>query len=457
MFQAVEYSVRDYLLWLQRVTDFNTVEKRKSLVKTSKAQFLLISGWCLFLLLWILAFSLLFMTTGILKYLWFILAIIILPYIFSYLLILPLWLIKAAQKPIEYFIIRRAKKILSQHKALKIAIAGSYGKTTMREILKTVLSAKKKTAAPPGSYNTPLGISTFISELKGDEEILIFELGEYYPGDIMKLCRFVKPDIGVITGVNEAHLQKFKTLEKTAQTIFELSDWLGEKILYLNAEDAIVKKYAKTNSVFYSREGAGLNKVQRASADISGLDFTVQSARGELRLKSSLLGLHQIGPILVAIDMAIGLDMDIAEIERVVLAIKPFEHRLEPKTDSNGVITLDDSYNGNPSGVKVIIEFLAGLKNHRRWYVSPGLVEMGSRSKEVHIDIGRQLALAGIEKVVLMRNSVTPFIAEGLEQNAYQGEIVWFDDPLKAYEALPHMTLRGDIVVLQNDWPDQYA
>src|ERR1019366_2772480 len=117
------------------------------------------------------------------------------------------------QRPAEYAITRRATEKLLEQRAIRIAIAGSFGKTTMREILKTVLAEGKKVSAPPHSYNTPLGISEFTDSLKDDEaEILIFELGEEYRGDIKRLCELVQPEWGIITGVNEAHLEKFKTL-----------------------------------------------------------------------------------------------------------------------------------------------------------------------------------------------------------------------------------------------------
>ena len=93
----------------------------------------------------------------------------------------------------------------------------------------------------------------------------------------------------------------------------------------------------------------------------------------------------------------------------------------------------------------------------RRWYVTPGLVEMGDKKEEVHKEIGRKLAHAGIEKVILMRNSVTPFIKQGLQEERYGGEVIWFDKALDAFSALPNLTVKGDVVLIQNDWPDQYA
>ena len=139
-------------------------------------------------------------------------------------------------------------------------------------------------------------------------------------------------------------------------------------------------------------------------------------------------------------------------IEKIV----PFKHRMEPRIDASGVITIDDSYNGNPDGVRTIIDFLSLVKNHQRLYVTPGLVEMGIRTKEVHREIGRHLAKAKIEKVILVKNSVTGYIEEGLKEENYKGELIWFNDSLSVFRALPHLTVSGDVVLLQNDWPDQY-
>src|SRR3989344_4805741 len=194
MLQASEYNIRDYLAWYGRTRDFSRVEKRKRLEKTPKAVGLLITF----------------------------------QFVLPYVLAVAILVLRVIQWPVERYITSQAARALARHPAVKIAIAGSFGKTSMREILKTVLAEGKKVAAPPGSYNTPLGIAQFVRTLSGDEDVLIFEFGEYYPGDVRKLCELVEPHLGIITGINEAHLEKFKTIERTAATIFELADYLSE-------------------------------------------------------------------------------------------------------------------------------------------------------------------------------------------------------------------------------------
>ncbi len=487
MLQASEYHVGDFLDWFWRTRDFLHVEERKTLVKTPKAVVFLCFGYTTLVVLYVCALWLLSTATAVWSYLVFFFAIVGVPFVLTYILAVFTVAVRFMQWPVERSIVASAKKKLKEHKGLKIAIAGSYGKTSMREILKTVLGRSKKVSAPPGSHNTPLGISSFVNGLQGDEEVLIFELGEYYPGDIRKLCDFVEPDRGVITGVNEAHLEKFKSIEQTQKTIFELANYLKGKTLYVNGENILAKNYAtaltppilkevpdraedlnpsarrlatpftKGRINFYTRSGSGKWKVENATTNLQGTTFTLVSGEQTISAHSHLLGLHQVGPLVAAADIASTLGLTPTQIERGISETKPFAHRLEPKTDAHGVTTLDDSYNGNPDGVRAVIDFLASLHGSRRFYVTPGLVEMGPKKEEVHTEIGRELARAGIEKVVLLRNSVTPFIEKGLQEERYAGEIIWFAKALEAFSALSNLTVQGDVVLLQNDWPDQYA
>ena len=216
LLQASEYDAADYLAWFWRVGDFGSVEKRKHLVKTAKAIVTVALLWILLVLYALAAIGAFLTISSFYRWIFVVIFVVILPYLLAYGILVLLWMLRVViQKPIELFMVRQAKALLKRHKAVKIAIAGSFGKTSMREIVGTVLAAGKKVAIPPHSYNTPLGICSFIRSLKGDEEVIVFELGEYYPGDVMKLCRLTQPDIGIITGVNEAHLEKFKTLNRS--------------------------------------------------------------------------------------------------------------------------------------------------------------------------------------------------------------------------------------------------
>jgi UDP-N-acetylmuramoyl-tripeptide--D-alanyl-D-alanine ligase len=456
MLQASEYNIRDYLTWYHQTRDFTHIEKRKQLEMTLKAKVLLGLAW-LTLIFWTIAIMWYVSSTGSdVPLVVGAIIVILSPFYLPYLIFIPLLIIKIIQKPVECWIINQAQQKLKNHKAIKIGIAGSFGKTTMREILKTVLSEGKKVAAPKHNFNTPLGISQFVKTLTGDEDILIFEFGEYYPGDVKKLCELTQPDMGIITGINEAHLQKFKSLKRTVKTIYELADYLDNKPLYVNGENELARKNSGPNHIIYNHKQAGDWLVENPQTGLNGISFSLVNKNERLELQSALLGLHQIGPLAATINIAKICGLSFNQIVEGVRKTKPFEHRLEHKIGNDGVITLDDSYNGNPDGVRAAIKFLESLQGYRRFYVTPGLVEMGNKTEEIHKQIGYRLAQAKIENVVLIKNSVTPFIEQGLNEEKYAGKILWFDDALLAFAALPHLTAKGDIVLLQNDWPDQY-
>lgn len=452
MLQESLYDLRPYFEWYQRTGDFSNVMKRKKLVMTKKAQLLLGWLWLLIAIGWVISGYLILTQSFIM-----LLALIILaPYVLAAGLAVPIVFgTVLIQRPREKKIIVEAKAKLAAHKGLKIAIVGSFGKTTMKEILSAVLSEGKKVAATPGNMNTPLGISRFIANLSGTEEVLIFELGEYYPGDIRELCDLVQPDMGVITGINEAHLERFKSIDRTIATIYELADYLGDKPLWVNAESKLAKEHIRDGNFAYTQKGVGKLKVQHAKTGLEGTDFQIVGGGTKLHLHSDLLGMHNVGPLTAGVAVASHLALTAKQIEAGIAKTKPFEHRMQP-AEASGIWTIDDSYNGNPDGARVAIEFLSGLKGHRRMYVTPGLVEVGSATAIVHTQIGLMLA-DNVDVVVLVKNSATPFIAKGLEAGNYKGEVLWYEDGLSCLNALSQITKPGDVVLLQNDWSDNYA
>lgn len=458
MLQSSEYIIPEYILWYKNIEDFRNVENRKKIVYTKKAILIFVTCWLIILSqLYLSYLSYLFINNNFYKFLVPLLIVLIIPQTLGYLILIPLVIIKIlVQKPLELFIIKKAIKKLVIHKGLRIGIAGSYGKTSMKEILKTILSEKFNVAAPKHSYNTSLGISRFINNLSGDEDIIIFELGEYYPGDIKKLCSIVKPQIGIITGINNAHLQKFKSLENTIQTILEIADYLKNENIYINIDNKISNNNKRSGFIEYSKNGCQNIKIKETKIDIDGTYFTLSVKDKSIETKTNLLGAHQLGPIAAASNIAHSRGMNIEEISSAIKKTVPFEHRLEPIDYGEGVIILDDTYNGNPDGVEAIIDFIKSIKNRRKIYITPGLVEMGKDTDKIHEEIGIKLAKSNIDKVILIKNSVTPYIEKGLNKANFTGEIIKYNDAKTAFNSIKHLTIKDDLVVLQNDWPDQY-
>lgn len=358
-------------------------------------------------------------------------------------------------KPQDIKNIQKSQGVFKSHKAVKIAVAGSYGKTTMKEMLQTVLSEGKKVAATPANKNVASEHAKFAKKLSGDEDILIIEFGEGAPGDVESFAETLQPDIAVITGLAPAHLDKYLTLEAAAKDIFSLSNYVKPKNLYVNSEPEAIKQFLKKTFQTYNAQSAGGWNVSNTKISLGGTSFSLKKGTASLNIDSHLLGRHQVGPLAAVAALADKLGLSKNQIEAGIAKIEPFEHRMKPRK-INGAWIIDDTYNGNIEGMKAGLEFLKGLKAKRKIYITPGLVDQGEESKKIHKQLGEAIAKANSDMVVLMEHSVTPWIKAGLKKAGYKGQLRIDDDPLHFYNNLDQFIAAGDVVLLQNDWPDQY-
>lgn len=459
MLQASEYQAGPYLRWLWRTTNFSRVMYRKNLVRTRNARLLLLV---------LRAGMLLEVAVAIGWGYWgwknhavsfpeVPLALFLLtPIVWSHLIVIPLllgrWFII---KPYYWWLIRRSRRIFTSHPGAKIAVAGSYGKTTAKEILATVLSQGKKVAATPANKNVAISHAFFARKLKGDEDILIIEYGEGGPGDVARFARVTRPTMGVITGLAPAHLDKYKTLERAGEDIFSLAGYLKGKDVYVNGDSPEVQPFIKDNyQVYDSQEVLGW-KVSKIKLAADGLAFKMKKGKDNLELKSHLLGRHLVGTLALAAALAWDFGLSKEQIEKGVAAVMPFEHRMQSYR-LHGAWIIDDTYNGNIEGMLAGLKLLEELPASRKIYVTPGLVDQGDETEPVHRRLGQAIAESAPDLVVLMRNSTTEYIREGLRSKNYEGELQIEDKPLEFYTNLGHFVAAGDLVLMQNDWPDQY-
>lgn len=459
MLQRTEYRVGPYLRWHWKTDDFRKVMYRGSLDKTKKALALLILmqiGMAAQLLvslyiiwlgtfgghsgLWILGISL----------------FISYPLVWAYLITIPLLVARYILViPREKALIASSRRIFEDHPATKIAVAGSYGKTTMKELLAVVLAAGKKVAVTPANKNTPVSHAHFADKLKGDEEILVIEYGEGKPKDVKQFALTTHPNIGIITGLAPAHLDHYPTLRDAGRDIFSLATYLQDKNIYVNGESEALKNFIKPEHIVYSSTGTGEWKVSNVKVNYTGISFNLTYNEKKLNLSSGLLGRHQIGPLSVAAILALKLGMTNKQVEDAIGMTVPFEHRMEPR-ELGGAWLIDDTYNGNIDGIKAGLALLKELPAKRKVYVTPGLVDQGIENIAVHEKIGEMIAEAAPDQVVLMRNSVTNVIQTGLIKGGFNKELRIEEDPLNFYSNVEQFVAAGDLIMMQNDWPDNY-
>jgi UDP-N-acetylmuramoyl-tripeptide--D-alanyl-D-alanine ligase len=378
------------------------------------------------------------------------------PVVWAHLVVVPLVLGRIfIVKPRQRRMVQASKKIFANFKGIKIAIAGSYGKTSMKELLLTVLSEGKRVAATPANKNVSISHAQFAQKLLGNEDILIIEYGEGQPGDVARFTAITAPTHAVITGVAAAHLDKYKTVHNAGKDIFSVATSLPPEAVFVNSESADAEPFVKAGYQRYNENGVFGWKVSNVQVSLEGTAFTLRRGGQKLELHSKLLGRHQVGPLALAAALAVEFGLSSAEVRAGVAKTAPFEHRMQPYQLA-GAWIIDDTYNGNVEGIRAGTNLLKELPAKRKIYVTPGLVDQGKHSAAIHNEIGHLIAKASPDIVVLMEHSVTPHIQKGLEEAHYKGEVIVEADPLNFYNNLQVFVAHGDVVMMQNDWPDNY-
>lgn len=461
MLQSTEYQIGPYLKWYWRTQNFARVANRRQLKVTRVTRLLhliLIAGMAIQV-----AVGLVLVYFGYWRHLtggvYFGVALVVgYPVVWAHLAVVPLllgriFIIKPAQQRQR----ARAEKIFKAHPAVKLAIAGSYGKTSMKEILLAVLSEGKKVAATPANKNVGVAHAQFAAKLTGNEDILIIEYGEGAPGDVARLARLTRPTHAVITGLAPAHLDRYRTLHAAGVDIFSVVQYVPKGHVFVNTESSDATAFMKPDYSSYDQTGALGWKISDVSVNLEGTNFTLKKGKTTLKLHSSLLGRHQLGPLSLAAALAHQFGLSDKQIIAGIAKTTPFEHRMQPYHLA-GAWVIDDTYNGNLEGIRVGTQLLKELSaNRRKIYVTPGLVDQGPETKRVHIEMGQLIASATPNLVVLMQNSVTAFIRQGLEAAGYKGELMIENNPLNFYTNLDQFLAVGDVVLMQNDWPDNYT
>ncbi len=444
--QREDYQAGRFLSFVYRDWRWGLFEKRQKIDWTQKAR-------AIYLLLCFSLFILITLSIYFLHFFALLLIVILIP-LLPLLTLLVLYLFS----PIDYLLKRKAisqaKKILSEIKIPVIGITGSYGKTSLKEILATVLGSSFRIVNTPNNINTDLGIAYFIISHQREiteADYFIVEIGAYQIGDINKVCDLVNPQYSFLTGINESHLERFGGLQNTIKAKFELALRTTKKVI-LNFTDKNIKDNYSLFKLpdFLGVDYSLVNEIN-ILPNFSGLSFKYD----DKIFTTKLLAKHNIILITMALVLAkeLGADLNKASVS---LALAPvIKNRLEPIWNSTSeLMVIDDSYNGNFDGFMSGLEVLDRAPG-RKLVITPGLVELGEKKEERHREIARLYASQKIDLVILIKNSATDYIIDEFNKIGFLNYKV-YSDAVSAHKDLASVLKAGDTIIFQNDWPDNY-
>lgn len=447
LFQTLHYHAGDFLKKIYSKQGWKLLQKtaRQELDYTLKMKGIIVWTFALFLVFSSLSFSYIAIGRAIIICLLLVIAIPCLIVLSSFLL-----------QPLQYFITRhtlnKASILRASRKDLVvIAIVGSYGKTSMKELLIALLKDHYNILAPSGNINTPLGLAKLLMEtLNQKHQLLIMELWESHPGDIDELCRIVQPTHAIITGATLQHAETLWSYAKVLDTLCEILPWIEKswwKVIYnADIEDITTKVQPSKHHLAIHIPSPIVYK-----PDFWWISFEY---KGE-SYTTKLLANHNARTIAIGLEMRKVLG--IPDNAQDIIASIPFvPHRMEVILNTKTNVTIiDDSYNGNIEGVRSICELMKHQEiKGRKIYLTPWLVELGLFNHDIHFTLGTIIGKV-FDLILLIKSEGYQGIRDGLKSIWYpEDQVISYKTTKQAHSALWWLLKAWDVIVFQNDVPD---
>ncbi len=334
-----------------------------------------------------------------------------------------------------------------------IAVAGSNGKTTTKELLASVLKQKRKTLWSEASFNNAIGVPLTLLGLEAAHQAAVLEAGTNHPGELVPLVQMIRPVYGVITSIGREHLEFFGDLAGVALEEGHLAELLpADGKLLLNGDSEWSEPIGRRSTAPVLRVGCGAANDWRVAAmrpDKQGLTFRVEAPNsafsGDYRV--NLLGRHQAVNALFAICLGAEMGLGREEIARGLLECKPPKMRLQV-WELNGIRVLDDAYNANSDSMLAALRTLQELPcKGRRVAVLGDMGELGIHSEAAHEEVGRQAAELGVGQLFAV-GKMASVMARGA-RSAGLNRVFEFSDVATAAAAVKQFIKDGDLLLLK--------
>ncbi|MDP2640941.1 MAG: UDP-N-acetylmuramoyl-tripeptide--D-alanyl-D-alanine ligase [Candidatus Yanofskybacteria bacterium] len=356
----------------------------------------------------------------------------------------------------ELLILRPARKRRAQFPNLiTIGITGSYGKTTTKEILSHILSAKYAVLKTPEHLNSEVGIArTILKDLKREHQVFVCEMGAYKKGEIAMFSKISQPTMGIVTGVNEQHLATFGSMKNllSGEGGKELVSSLPNGgVLVVNGNNAYARdleapKLKKKTAGFSRAYDVWAEGVQQQKTSIS---FLAHSRDGDsAAFTVNLLGGHNVENILVSASLAKELGMSMREIAERCKSIVPELGALKLRKSREGMNVVDSTYSANPDGVRASLEYLAVWPG-KKAIVLPSLIELGEASADVHQNIGEKIGEVCSLAIVTTADHFNELKAGAIKAGMTEKSVIMSANPQAILERLKSLRGPEDIILLE--------
>lgn len=329
-----------------------------------------------------------------------------------------------------------------------VAVTGSAGKTTTKDVIASLLGAKFKVGKTVGNFNNHIGLPLSILRLPDEIDVAVLEMGMNHAGEIRDLARIGAPDVAVVTNVGYAHIENFESIDGIALAKRELVEGLKpEGTAILNADDPLVRRFREVHPgrtvTFGLSEDADV-RADHVELNENGVKFTVDG----VAFDSPILGRHGIRNILAGIAVARVFGIALSDLVPIVRSLAPGKMRGE-RFVHEGITILNDCYNSNPDAARSMIDVLRDIPAQRHIAVLGEMLELGRWAGPLHRDVGHYAAGSGISVLIGIRGAARNMVDAAIEAGLAGHAAYFFSDPEPAGQALREIARPGDAILFK--------
>ncbi len=351
---------------------------------------------------------------------------------------------------------RLARAVVDRVAPTVVAVTGSSGKTTTKDLLASLLSRLGPVVAPQGSFNNELGLPLTALGCDPDTRVLVTEMGARGRGHIAHLCGITPPTVSVVLNVGSAHLGEFGSREAIAAAKAEIVQALPpDGLAVLNADDPVVAAMAARTSAPVCLVGESPAAAVRADdvrLDPAGrARFVLEDGSGSAPVQLRLVGEHQVANALAAAAVGLHLGMPLVDVaDGLSRAEATSRWRMEVTVRPDGVVVINDAYNANPESVRAALKTLVGIASGRTsWAVLGEMRELGQASLAEHDAIGRLAVRLDVSRLVAVGEGARAVHLGAAHEGSWGRESVWVPDLDAALALLRQELQPGDVVLVK--------
>ena len=341
-----------------------------------------------------------------------------------------------------------------QYQFPMIAITGSNGKTTTKDMVASVLNVMKPVLKSHANYNNHIGLPLTLMQITPEHAFAVLEMGMSGIGEISLLSRLAKPDIAVITNVGWAHIEKLGSIDQIGAAKLEIIDGLSsDGVLLINGDDLRLAGISADKKNFPRVVKTGLldnNDLQAVDVCSEGpTGFSFKTNRtGRYRFVINHPGIHHIISGLFAVWIGLEWGMPASHIQQGFDQFTPSGMRMEIES-KNGRTFINDSYNANPDSMKAALQYLKSYPAHKRYAVLGNMLELGNYAESCHRDMAVEWFEAGIDHLVTLGDMASWIAQEAMQIGAERSRIYEASDVDDVIDYLNRTTKKGDVILVK--------